>query len=95
MILPRVATVVRTGLRIMRASRLVMSVASGTLIGGSRLVVEEKAGEAMRVMWMVREEEGVGAHSGKERHGMSKGRFAIMLQRPRSRSGSTLSGSLH
>ena len=91
----RVATVVRMGLRIMRANRLVMSVASGILIGESRLVVEEKAGKGMRVMWMVREEEVVGAHSGRERHGMSKDRFAIMLQRLRSRSGSTLSGSLH
>lgn len=94
-ILSRVATVVRTGLRIMRASRLVMSVASGTLIDGSRLVAEGKAGEGMTVMWMVREEEGVGAHSGRARHGMSKDRFAITLPRPRSRSGSTLSGSLH
>lgn len=50
--LSKVAIVVRTELKIMRAGRLVMSVASGTLIGGSRLVME-KAGEGMSMMWKV------------------------------------------
>lgn len=94
-ILSEGVTVEQMGLRIMRASRLVMSVASGTLIDGN-LLVEEEVVVAMKVIWIVRQEEEVRRNSGKEgRPGMSKDRFDTMLRRPRSRSGSTLSGNLH